>query len=632
MSLDQTIVSSGPGAPLEGRVADLERRVGSLNRVQGYVGEHSLDGGTHLIAQSVTTGALAAGSVTAEIIAANAVEAQHLAAIVTISSTIQTDLTNPKVVLNSSGIFGYNSGGAEVFRVNTDTGSVAITGVLTAGVGSALPITYLTSGSLVTGTVFRLDSGGFLETSATNPRVVIDSAGWRSYNASGVLTTEITNSTATFQGAIFRTGPAAGARVQLDSTGVAVYAADGVTKNIEITPSGGVKIVGGNSGINMLEWTASAARIGRIYTQLNFSPAAPEMVVGAVGRVGDNYARTFLRAELNNLTTIAEVNPWIDNGEPKIGLRVGASAGGTKFVTIDRTEASFDMSMKVGYGYSLAFPYGERLIVQAPTGSSTIATFTGPSGASQYSVIRVRSVAPAGSGYASGYNLVNTNGGEGDLRLADSGSGAAFYQEYPFLVMSVGSGYGIKLNAGGVDGNHIRIGAGGGVGIGMALATGKLDVNGAVHASSFPVSSDVRVKSDVRELRSGRDLARRLRPVRFLWNERAMEGAHETRRANEIVPGQIGFVAQDVAAVVPELVTQALDGRGTLGVDYSRIGAVAIAAVQEQDRELEDLRAEVDAIAGGFHPAVLAALERIDRRLAAIEAAPPIAATVKGRG
>ena len=63
-----------------------------------------------------------------------------------------------RVELDSNGIRAYDTGSVEKLNFSTTTGSLTLTGALTAGAGSTLPITYLASGTLVTGTVFRIDS------------------------------------------------------------------------------------------------------------------------------------------------------------------------------------------------------------------------------------------------------------------------------------------------------------------------------------------------------------------------------------------------------------------------------------------------------------------------------------------
>ena len=55
----------------------------------------------------------------------------------------------------------------------------------------------------------------------------------------------------------------------------------------------------------------------------------------------------------------------------------------------------------------------------------------------------------------------------------------------------------------------------------------------------------------------------------------------------------IGFIAEEVAAVVPEGV--AFDDQGAQGVDYARLTTLLVEAIQEQQVQIEELRARLDA-------------------------------------
>ena len=114
-----------------------------------------------------------------------------------------------------------------------------------------------------------------------------------------------------------------------------------------------------------------------------------------------------------------------------------------------------------------------------------------------------------------------------------------------------------------------------------------LDQNGVWHAPS-----DASLKQEVRPLGDMLDAVMRLRPVEFKW----VDGDDAAER-------QLGFVAQDVEEVVPELVGRmpAADGSPPLrSMSYSPIDAVTVAAVRElkerTDERLEALQAEVEAL------------------------------------
>lgn len=88
-------------------------------------------------------------------------------------------------------------------------------------------------------------------------------------------------------------------------------------------------------------------------------------------------------------------------------------------------------------------------------------------------------------------------------------------------------------------------------------------------------SSDQALKTDVEVIPYGLLTVRELRPVKFGWLQPAIFGDQK----------EIGFIAQEVEAYVPEVVGMNYDGMKSL--DYPKITAVLCAAIQELDARLE---------------------------------------------
>lgn len=99
--------------------------------------------------------------------------------------------------------------------------------------------------------------------------------------------------------------------------------------------------------------------------------------------------------------------------------------------------------------------------------------------------------------------------------------------------------------------------------------------SGAITAPGVTDSSDIRFKRDVRKIRDGLDVIRSLRPVRFF---NTLTEQHE-----------VGFVAQDVRGVLPEVVST--DDNGDLAVAYQRIVAPIVAAMLDIDARLAAIEA-----------------------------------------
>jgi hypothetical protein len=85
-------------------------------------------------------------------------------------------------------------------------------------------------------------------------------------------------------------------------------------------------------------------------------------------------------------------------------------------------------------------------------------------------------------------------------------------------------------------------------------------------------SSSLRYKTAISPFSSGLNLLRHLRPIRFEWRD---SGAND-----------IGFGAEDVAAIEPLLVTYNASGE-VEGVKYDRISTVLVNAVKEQQTQIE---------------------------------------------
>jgi hypothetical protein len=92
--------------------------------------------------------------------------------------------------------------------------------------------------------------------------------------------------------------------------------------------------------------------------------------------------------------------------------------------------------------------------------------------------------------------------------------------------------------------------------------------------------SDIRLKTDISSLGRMADKLMALRGVRFKW-----------RDAENEEPPRIGLIAQEVEEVIPEVVETGPDGMK--GINYAGLVAAIISVLQDQEIELQRLRAEV---------------------------------------
>jgi hypothetical protein len=127
------------------------------------------------------------------------------------------------------------------------------------------------------------------------------------------------------------------------------------------------------------------------------------------------------------------------------------------------------------------------------------------------------------------------------------------------------------------------------IGIGTSNPGFKLDVAGQAHASSFPSSSDDRLKTNVTPLSGVLEKVRKIRGVSFDWNQKYAALGRSTNKR------ELGVLANEVKAVFPELVSTWGD-ENYLAVDYGRLTAVLLEAVKELTSELESLQGRIDAL------------------------------------
>jgi hypothetical protein len=159
----------------------------------------------------------------------------------------------------------------------------------------------------------------------------------------------------------------------------------------------------------------------------------------------------------------------------------------------------------------------------------------------------------------------------------------------------------LYLGAGGSSTTHVRVTSGGDVGIGVSPSY-KLDVNGNVHATAFPTSSDIRFKKNITPLENSLEKIKKLQGVKYEWNE----FVNSVRDGYKLNVPIIGLIAQDVEKIVPEVVDLwklSEDCQDARSIDYPRLIPVLIEAIKEQqiiienqNQKIENLTARMSAL------------------------------------
>lgn len=137
--------------------------------------------------------------------------------------------------------------------------------------------------------------------------------------------------------------------------------------------------------------------------------------------------------------------------------------------------------------------------------------------------------------------------------------------------------------------NQFLIRASGGVGINNNSPGYDLDVTGTIGGSGgLYHSSDIRWKRNISAITGALDRVSRLRGVNFEWRRQ------EYPEQNFTEGNQIGFIAQEVSEVLPEVVMQRKDG--FYSVDYAKLTPILVEAIKEQQRTIESQERELSVL------------------------------------
>lgn len=108
---------------------------------------------------------------------------------------------------------------------------------------------------------------------------------------------------------------------------------------------------------------------------------------------------------------------------------------------------------------------------------------------------------------------------------------------------------------------------------------------GQARANAWVIYSSGRWKNDIRPISGAMEILMNLRGVTYDWRPGHGQGR------------DYGFIAEEVGAQLPRLVTWDATQTHALGLDYRRMVPFVVAAAQEQQTQLDAERQELDAIA-----------------------------------
>jgi hypothetical protein len=123
------------------------------------------------------------------------------------------------------------------------------------------------------------------------------------------------------------------------------------------------------------------------------------------------------------------------------------------------------------------------------------------------------------------------------------------------------------------------------IGNGAYNSTYMLYVQGNVSADNYYYNSDKRYKTSFEDIQNVIPLIRNIHPTYFIWN------ADNYPDMNFEKGRQIGFIAQDIEPLFPEMVKT--NDNGFKSVDYGKMTVVLLQAVKEQQIQIEGQQKEI---------------------------------------
>jgi hypothetical protein len=109
--------------------------------------------------------------------------------------------------------------------------------------------------------------------------------------------------------------------------------------------------------------------------------------------------------------------------------------------------------------------------------------------------------------------------------------------------------------------------------------------NGTAQGNSWTSFSDKRFKINIIPLMSSLSKVMILQPVTYNWNIKEFSNRGFT---SDI---QIGFIAQDVQKLFPELVATGTDGY--LSLDYAKVTPILVKSIQEQQVIINEMKEQI---------------------------------------
>jgi hypothetical protein len=117
-------------------------------------------------------------------------------------------------------------------------------------------------------------------------------------------------------------------------------------------------------------------------------------------------------------------------------------------------------------------------------------------------------------------------------------------------------------------------------------------------------ASDRRLKQNIQPLGSELSNILQLNPITYNWNSTYLDSHKNLDRATST---QVGFIAQDVQNIFPEIITGEESSTTYLGIDYAKFAPILVKAIQEQQGEIMSASSSLSVLSIGQGSLAIAA-------------------------
>tara|TARA_R100001510_G_scaffold16376_1_gene13802 strand:+ start:1580 stop:5845 length:4266 start_codon:yes stop_codon:yes gene_type:complete len=367
-----------------------------------------------------------------------------------------------------------------------------------------------------------------------------------------------------------------------NTTKLRLTASGGTTDDIEFTGGTDISVTRTNGSALSIAYTGAGG-----YTL----PAATSSALGGI-KIGftTNASNRNYAVQLSSQKAYVNV-PWTDNNTTYTAGSL-LDLSGTQF-NVDLTEAT---AATIAAGDNIIFIDGGATGTQSKGSINDVATLF------------------AGLGLSATNGVLDVNLGHGlsidvdtikpqvHQNLVVSSSGIGVSTDIQTTTQRIGRAgtNGLTLDFSATDNCVFETNASTPVTVLQIGTNGNASLTGTFLASNVTSNSDERIKKDIEDIPSYKalEVIKEVKGVRYNWKEKHEDGEfteyHKDKPKNGLK--EIGFIAQDLEKILPELVDEVNDDNDFKSVNYAKMVVVLTEAMKEQQKQIEKLQKQINKL------------------------------------